>query len=295
VNSTAPEPLPRPFHGSYVLHARLGKGATAYVYDAVDERTQRRCVIKVSRPIRRKYALLVLNEAAVLAQVAGDGVPQVYDAEELADGRAYYAREWLEAVSLEDLGRAARPSLVDSLALVRRVLQILATTHQRGVLHRDIKPANILVPTDGTNPRYHDACLIDFGSAGDLGDDASRRRTRGRRWSGTPKYMAPEQLQGRSQTVATDLFATGVVLYELLFGCAPMYDEETEVSVVIETGERPFTFAFVPERVTDAIVVPHRADIPPGVHALLERLLAHDARLRPDSARHALELAAQAL
>jgi serine/threonine protein kinase len=276
--------------GRYTLRARLGEGGSAEVFQAFDEWQQRSCALKVAINSERKNTTRVLHDASVLSYLRGDGVPDVYATGTLTDGRTYYAREWIDALPLNG-ARASHPvDLSKSLALTHRLLTVLGRCHAKGIIHRDLKPSNILVPLVRAVPDYEKAFLIDFGSCGKLEDiTGGVPRTSGRRWSGTPKYMAPEQLRGCAQTVATDLFAVGVVLFEVLFGFAPMYDTDREVTMEVQLDDRPFTFAFVPGRITDQIRLPQRPDISDAIANLLTALLARDPNDRPRTADNALD------
>ena len=200
--------------GKYRIIELVGEGAMGVVYRAVDSVLNRTVAIKVmNESIARQDDLRqrFLHEAQAAASLQHPNVVTIYDLGEV-DGHLYIAMEYVPGVDLERLMKLGAPmSLQEKLDIVIDVLTGLTFAHKRGIVHRDIKPANIQVAEDGR------AKVMDFGVA----HLASSNLTTTGTSLGTPGYMAPEQIVEGRTTSATDIFAVGVVLYELLTGSKP--------------------------------------------------------------------------
>ena len=212
--------------GPYRLLELLGSGGMGEVYLAQQtEPVERRVAVKLIRRERLESISRALFEVerALLARMQHPYIAQVLDAGETETGRPWFAMEWVQGEPIlaysaqQGLGRAAR------LSLFLRVCQGVQHAHQRGILHRDLKPGNILVSeVDGR----HWPKIIDFGVATSLqAGGASDKVVRTDR-AGTLAYMSPEQLAGdvASLDTRTDVYALGVLLFELLTGLRPLLE-----------------------------------------------------------------------
>ncbi|MDQ2729908.1 MAG: serine/threonine protein kinase, partial [Actinomycetota bacterium] len=212
---------PRPLiAGRYRLGTRLGRGGMAEVLDAFDERLERPVAVKVLRPevaadagMRRRFEA----EARSAARFSHPSVVSVYDSGEHA-GRAFLVMERLPGETLADRIRQGPVDQAWLRAVAFDVLAALAAAHDIGLLHRDIKPGNVLITEEDR------AKVADFGIAKMMvgqgsadGDETAVGLV-----LGTPAYLAPERLAGQPASVATDLFALGVVLYEAATGRKPL-------------------------------------------------------------------------
>jgi serine/threonine-protein kinase len=195
--------------GKYQIIELVGEGAMGVVYRARDSVLDRNVAIKVmNESIARQDDLRkrFLHEAQAAASLQHPNVVCIYDLGE-ADGHLFIAMEFVQGVDLEHLIELAQPlSLQAKLDIVIDVLTGLAFAHKRGIVHRDIKPANIRVAEDGR------AKIMDFGVA----HLASSSMTSTGSILGTPTYMAPEQITEGKTSPATDIFAVGGVLYQIL-------------------------------------------------------------------------------
>ena len=199
----------------YVIEARIGEGGFGRVYRAFDNQLQRHVAIKTGRTDRAKssdQADQLLQEARRAAKLRHSGIVTVHDVG-CHDGAIFFVSELIEGHNLAELIATKCPSPTIASRIVAEIAESLQFAHEQGFIHRDIKPANILLDQQGR------ALITDFGIAAtvdqiDQGDGVS---------SGTLAYMAPEQIAGQIHLLGprTDLYALGVIMYELLTGAHP--------------------------------------------------------------------------
>jgi predicted Ser/Thr protein kinase len=201
--------------GPYTIVARLGEGGMAVVYKGFQESLNRYVAIKVLRAELARdeeFVTRFRREALSVAHLHHPNILHVYDAG-AAHGWYYIAMDYAEGGSLKDL-IARGPLAVDQAAsIASQVAGALDLAHQQGLVHRDVKPHNILLTREGR------PLLTDFGIAKALHE--STHLTRTGTSIGTPEYMSPEQLQGQTVDGRTDIYALGIVLFEMLTGWAP--------------------------------------------------------------------------
>ena len=205
----------------YELTGVLGRGGVGVVYRAVHRGLNRTVALKMllagafaTRAERQRFA----REAEVVAGLRHPNIVQVYDVGDL-DGRPFFTMELLEGGTLaERIAGTPRPAR-EAAELAATLADAIAAAHRRGVVHRDLKPSNVLATAEGV-PK-----IADFGLARDLEAGSSLTQTGAA--VGTPSYMAPEQARGRTGEVgpASDQYALGAVLYELLTGRPPFRAE----------------------------------------------------------------------
>jgi len=202
--------------GSYELLRRLGEGGMAQVYLARDVRLGREVAIKVldqrlaERPgFRERF----LREARVAAALDHPNIVQLFDFGE-SDQLLYLVMPYVSGGSLQDLLHRAPFPPGEVATYGSQMADALDYAHQRNVVHRDVKPANMLLHADGR------VLLSDFGLAKIVNPTSRPSAPRGHPDAGTPEYMAPEQIEGRSDE-RSDIYALGVVLYLLLTGHLP--------------------------------------------------------------------------
>ncbi len=218
----------------YRIIERLGKGGMAVVYKAYDVRLEREVALKLIRteaiPQEQHDRLLKRfeREAKAMARFAHPNIVSVHDYGEV-DGRPYLVMAYLPGSTLK--ARIDGPMPVkEALKIVIPIADALAYAHELGVVHRDVKPSNILFTPGGV------PVLTDFGIAKILKTDEATLTGTGL-GVGTPEYMAPEQWQGKASE-ATDQYALGVVLYELLTGEKP-YTADTPVAIALKQATEP--------------------------------------------------------
>ncbi|MBI4576517.1 MAG: serine/threonine protein kinase, partial [Planctomycetes bacterium] len=254
--------------GPYRVIGVLGRGASAVVYEAVEEPLGRTVALKVLETAAGEEACARFRrEAEVAARLAHPGVVPVYAAGE-DQGRPWFAMERVRGQSLEALARRERVGPARAALLVAQVARALAHAHERGVLHRDVKPTNVLVDAEDR------ARLTDFGAARDL----ARASLGGGAAPGTPAYGAPEALLGGAATAAADVYGAGALLYRLLTGRDPYEGDVPSVLRRVAAGE------LVPPR----RLLPR---IPRDLETVTLRAMAHEAHRRyPSAAALALDL-----
>ncbi|MEO8024404.1 protein kinase [Polaromonas sp.] len=215
--------------GRYDIIRVLGKGAMGLVYEARDPNLDRRVAIKtikvenLSEEAAAEYEARFRTEARSAARLQHPNIVSVYDSDRHGD-MAFLVMEFIQGEDLKhhlDAGR--RYSLEQSLGMVRDLLSALDYAHRQSIVHRDVKPANLLIEADGR------VKLTDFGVAR-IQDSGEATRTQGS-MVGTLKYMSPEQVQGVPIDARADLFAVGVVLYQLLTGKRP-FDGDTDFAII---------------------------------------------------------------
>jgi len=278
--------------GSYRIVSLLGVGGMGEVYRAFDERLQRDVAIKVlpaSDAHDPAAAGRLIREARAAAALNHPNICTIHEVGQ-DDGRTFIAMELVEGAPLQSAvppGTGLLPEQVFSYGT--QVADALAHAHERGVLHRDLKTANIVITPAGR------AKVLDFGLAkrvvvgADVPTATTHAVTITGTHAGTPAYMAPEQLRGGESDVRSDVWALGVVLYELAAGARPFAGQTLyELSSAI-LSEQP---------------TPLPAHVPPTLQGIIERCLhkdpaarfqsADDVRVALDSARAGMPVTAVA-
>jgi serine/threonine protein kinase len=209
--------------GRYDIVRVLGKGAMGTVYEARDPNLERRVAIKtiaVDSAMQAggfDYEARFRTEARSAARLQHPNIVSVYDSDRHGD-TAYIVMEYVEGHDLKQhFERGSTFTLAQTLRIMRDLLAALGYAHGQNVVHRDVKPANLLIEADGR------VKLTDFGVAR-MQDAMDATRTRGV-MVGTLKYMSPEQVKGQLVGSRSDLFAAGIVLYQLLTARQPFGGE----------------------------------------------------------------------
>jgi eukaryotic-like serine/threonine-protein kinase len=270
VDRTVADPLiGRVLDGRYRVGPRIARGGMATVYEATDLRLDRLCALKVMHAglgDDDEFAARFVREARSAARLSHPNVVQVFD-QGADDGTLFLAMEHIPGRTLRDLIRAEAPMpATKALAIVDPVLSALAAAHQAGLIHRDVKPENVLLADDGR------VKVADFGLARAVSAETQHTATGGV-LIGTVSYLSPELVVDGRADARSDVYAAGVVLYEMLTGRKP------------HEGESPIQVAY--KHVHEDVPPPSAlvAGLPPYVDALVARATARDRHLRPADAR----------
>jgi serine/threonine-protein kinase len=196
--------------GRYRVIGLLGRGGMGEVYRADDLKLGQPVALKflpkalAADPVRRER---FFAEVRITRQLSHPNICRVYDIAEV-DGQHFLSMEYIDGEDLASLiKRIGHLSNEKALDIARQLAAGLAAAHERGVLHRDLKPANIMIDGHGR------VRITDFGLAVAAGDETQLAEV-----LGTPAYMAPEQFEGKGATVRSDIYALGLVLYEIYSG-----------------------------------------------------------------------------
>ena len=254
---------PRLIAGRYELGNLIGRGGMADVYEGVDTRLGRTVAIKLLKSDLANdptFEARFRQEAQASARMAHPTIVRVYDAgEDLTTDqqgqehkRPFIIMEFVRGRLLRDLLHERRLPIAESLEYVAGVLTALEFSHRAGVIHRDIKSANVMINEQGQ------VKVMDFGIARAVSDSsATMAQTSG--IMGTAQYFSPEQAKGETVDARTDLYSTGVLLYEMLAG-RPPFKGDTAVSVAYQ-------------HVSEAVVPPSQYN--PEISAELDQVVLH--------------------
>ena len=228
--------------GRFQIVARLGEGSIGEVYEAADLELEEQVAIKVLRPeIARDPEVLhrFRREIQLARRVTHPSVCRTFDLFHHSEGEvrfAFITMELLRGETLEArLQREERIAPAEALPLVAQIADGLQAAHQAGVVHRDFKSANVMLAAGPDGVR---AVVTDFGLAWSSSVAASATRTG--TLIGSPAYMAPEQVRGEAVTPATDVYALGLVLYEMVTGSLP-FSADTAIGTAIKRLREPPT------------------------------------------------------
>src|SRR5215211_22920 len=253
--------------GKYTLEASLGEGGMAAVYRSHHPQFNRPVAIKILPPTIGQdpsFRARFEREGRTIAAMNHPSIIRVYDIDE-ADGLFYMVMDLLPGGTLESRLREGGLDRKWSTDVIVKMAEALEYAHSRGVIHRDIKPSNILLDADGQ------PVLADFGIARLVQGEGEANLTAAGMVMGTPAYMAPEQLSGDQPDARSDIYALGVVLYQLLCGRAP-FTGDTMAIVTAHLTKQP--------RALRELV----HDLPPALDAVVLQALAKQPEHRFRSA-----------
>lgn len=271
--------------GPYRIVRPLGQGGMGAVYEAVQEPIGRRVAVKVLLPQHaqdRDAVHRFFNEARAVNLIEHPSIVQVSDFVQVPDGPVYLVMEYLRGQTLsarmEGLHKQGnRLPLKEVVQLAAQLADALSAAHAKSVVHRDLKPSNVMIVPDPAVPDGARAKLLDFGIA-----KLARTESRGTATHevfGTPQYMSPEQCAGAGGVDAkTDVYALGVMLFELLAGRLPFL-AETPLEYM---GQHAFK---EPPPITELA-----PQTPKELSALVQRMLLKDKQVRPSMQQVGTEL-----
>ncbi|MGI8467988.1 MAG: serine/threonine protein kinase [Pyrinomonadaceae bacterium] len=261
--------------GDYRIVAFIGAGGMGEVYQGVHAKIGRSAAIKVLNKLSPSSSLTerFFNEARVQSSLYHPNIAMLYDFQEIGD-RLFIFMELVDGESLEEMIKRRAFAVEDALKNFQKICEAVAFIHGRGIIHRDIKGQNIKFTSDGT------VKLLDFGIAKDA---ASQNLTKVGGVIGTPQYLAPEQLNGYSANRQTDIWALGILLYQMLTGVEP-FNSDSISTLYLRINEARFE---KPEKLNPAV--------PPRVSQIVERCLSVNTAERYTTADELLEDVRRAL
>ena len=253
--------------GRYLIEEVVGEGGMATVYRATHKLIDRSCAVKIMNPqlardkvVRERFR----REAKAAQKLAHPNIIEIFDHGDTDDGTSYLVMELLQGGALVDLTSRGPVPLARALPLMIQMTRALARAHDFEVIHRDLKPENIFVSTP--SPTEEIVKLLDFGIARSMQDT---RLTGVGEVFGTPQYMAPERITSIDAGPAADLYALGIIFFEMLAGQLPFDAPDIPSFFVKHLKEPPPKLRAVMK------------DMPEPMESLVDRLLAKDPKHRP--------------
>ena len=263
----------------YELQSLIGAGAYGAIYSATDRLTQERVAVKALPPEMENTSKTALGrfarELKVVQNLHHPHVITLYDFGQTAQGVPFMVIEFVEGSTLESLVRHSPMQPEDGVDVLEQMLRGLGAAHDLGVVHRDLKPANIMIA--GAPGRYV-VKILDFGMAKLLervGDTSIASLTREGVAVGTPRYIAPEQARGLKIGPYTDLYAVGLLAYEIFTGERVVKERSVDGAVLMHVS-------------ADPLPLPEIEQVPRDVRPILRRLLEKDLSQRYASASQVL-------
>jgi serine/threonine protein kinase len=266
--------------GKYVIDRLIGQGGMGAVYEGRNIRIERRVAIKVLHGAVAQQPEVVARferEAQAAGRIGNDHIVEIIDLGLLQDGDRFIAMEYLDGEPLSArIQRLGRLGVEEARNIVLQVLAGVGAAHRAGIVHRDLKPDNVFVLREKAG-RTDFVKIIDFGISKFKTVGSELRMTQSGVVMGTPFYMSPEQIRGEETDVRTDIYSTGVILYEAITGqrpfTAPSYNE---LILKIALSQCPPASNLVP-------------NLSPELGAVLERSLARERDHRFQSAEQFAE------
>ncbi len=260
------------FGPRYHIEAQIGEGGMGTVYKALDKELDRDVALKLIRPemtsdegVMQRFK----QELLLASKITHKNVLRIHDLGEV-QGVKFISMAFIEGPDLHHvLNAQGRLSIELAVNISRQLLEALDSAHAAGVVHRDLKPQNILVDSAGQ------IYVSDFGLAKSLHAGAAAM-TRSGEFLGTPRYMAPEQVEAKPVDSRTDLYAFGLILYEMVTGDVPFKADSTLALMYMRVKEKPKS----PKTLN--------ADIPDYLVRIIMRCLETDPALRYQSAKEIL-------
>ncbi len=260
--------------GRYRIEEPIGSGGHAFIYRAIQEGIERPVALKILKssmelealdlPEAKREELIKRfeQEAQLVSQLRDPSTITVFDYGATDDGLLYMVCEYVEGETLKDVLErhgALEPARV--VAILKRLLMSLQEAHAIGVLHRDVKPDNIMVYTH--LGRRDQLKLLDFGVAKTfhkMAGEISEELTAEGKLVGTPRYVAPERIQSKTQSPASDIYSLGMVAYEMLTGTRPM-------------AEHKGIHALRAQITDPSVTLPDDLDLPDNLRAIVDRMM----------------------
>src|SRR5580700_10125349 len=272
----APDPLiGRVINDRFKINALIARGGMGKVYRAEQAPLGRVCAIKVLNPnyagdqdpeFHKRFFL----EASIASKLTHPNTVTIFDYGRTEDDIYYMAMEYLEGHTLHRAIREASHFPEERAAhIARQICRALREAHSLGVIHRDLKPANIFLVEHGDETDF--VKVLDFGLVKNVsGDGKGEDLTQTGLFMGSPKYMAPEQIRGDKVDARTDIYALGIIMYEMITGKVP-FDRPNSVNILM---------AHVNEEAPSLREMNPQVDVSPALEEAIARCMAKDPDVR---------------
>ena len=260
--------------GPYTLEREIGEGGISHVYLARHSHLKRPTAVKVLKTALASDEMVTRfeREVQLCSRLSHPNTIEIYDYGRTRDGTFYYAMEYLDGLSLEDLvQKDGRMPVSRAVHALRQVCGSLKEAHERGLVHRDVKPHNLMLCRHGGE--YDVVKVLDFGLVKELANENTRDITQFARVLGTPLYMAPERLRNPADADArADIYALGAVAFFILAG-RRLFETQSDHDLVYQVLNVP----------APSVADCGAHDVPAVLEALVARCLAKDREERPGS------------
>ena len=256
----------------YRIIEKLGQGGMGVVYRAEDMKLDRSVAIKMlphGIGADEDQKTRFLQEARAASAIDHVNIGSIYGIDETPDGDLFIAMAFYEGETLKERIRKGQVPLEEAVGIATQIARGMAQAHEKGIIHRDLKPANIILTRDGT------VKIIDFGLAKFV---AGAQLTRSGISVGTVAYMSPEQIRGEGVDARSDIWALGVVLFEMLAGKLPFRGEHETALLYSVSNEPPIDIST------------HRSDVPEDLHGLISGCLEKEPGKRIQSMGEIVQL-----
>ncbi len=215
--------------GEYKVIEKIGEGATAKVYLAYDLANEIKVALKVLKDdnVTERKIKSFQREARAISMLNHENIIKIYKIDQTAEFH-YIVQEYVEGITLKEyIEKSSKIGTTEAKNIILQVLKGLEHAHENKIVHKDIKGQNILISTDNKIK------ITDFGIADILEDEMTKTQS----LMGTPQYVAPEVLNKGESTVQTDIYSTGILLYELLIGSAPFKGEKPTIIIMKQLNQ----------------------------------------------------------